>query len=322
MEQSSKEPRGSAVERVARLDKAIVRHTDLDHAIQGIQHAILQSSHYREAVGCMLLADGGMGKTLACKIVMASYKGGVVVEDGMEVTKRPAFYLEAPAPATVKAVAAMMLSKLGDPRPLLGSTPHMTERLIRLLKACGTQVIFLDEFHNLLKIGKRSISVNTEVCRWLRNIVNESGVTICLVGTPDCALIIDSDIQFSRRFKFKFHLRPLKPGTAEDKGSLQLFLEHICHEAVRRVELDHIPALGNQLESLKIYAATSGNPEFIMFLIKQALLIALREHRNSIVIDDFARAWDLGITATVSIARNNPFRMTKSQLSTVFRRLK
>lgn len=309
-----------AIARVARLDKVIIRHPALDAAILGIQHAIQESSHFREPVGCMLLAEGGMGKTTVCKTIMVNYPVTVEIDVDVEVTRVPTFYTEVPAPATVKALAANMLAKLNDPKPLLGNVANMTQRLCTLLKSCGTKIIFLDEFHNLLKIEKRSTHVNEIVCSWIRGLVNETGVTICLVGTLSCASIIDADTQLARRFKWKFRLDGLKPSHGELFGYLPPFLDQLCKQALSRVVLAAMPQLNSQLNSIRMYVATQGNPSFIMALTKEAILIAISEGRNHVEIDDFGYAYDTGITLSVSLSRENPFRLSESQLARVFRK--
>ncbi|RBH41644.1 hypothetical protein C3F00_040660, partial [Pseudomonas sp. MWU13-2860] len=65
----------AAIERVATLDEVMIRHPAMDLALNGIQRCIAQSTQFKEPVGCMLLAEGGMGKSTVCRIIQASLPG-------------------------------------------------------------------------------------------------------------------------------------------------------------------------------------------------------------------------------------------------------
>jgi len=309
----------SSLQRVALLDKVVIKHPAWLHAMQGIQGCLEKSQAYREPVGSLLLAEGGMGKTTVCRAIMAQMPQVIKVERHLERTIIPAFYAEVPSPATVKTVAASLLSKLNDPSPLSGTTAHMTKRLCKLLEVCETKLVFLDEFHHLFDIQKTSTRVNSNVCNWVKSLVNETRVTFCLVGLAKFAPILAIDSQLARRFPLQFVLPPLRVGELKETGVLPAFLAELKLRVLEQLQFQAVPHLDRRDIALQVYAATGGSPAFIMALTKEAALSALRAGATQLTLDDFATAWDSGITAKASLSKSNPFRMSAGMLAGTLR---
>ncbi|MGQ5525342.1 TniB family NTP-binding protein, partial [Chitinimonas sp. PSY-7] len=269
--------------------------------------------------GSLLLADGGMGKTTVCRAILAQMPHTTKVEQRLEKTLIPAFYAEVPSPATVKSVAASLLAKLNDPSPQAGNAGQMTQRLCKLLAECETKLVLLDEFHHLFDIRKTSTRVNSNVCNWIKSLVNETKVTFCLVGLPQFAPILAIDSQLARRFPLEFALLPLRVGTTAEPGSLLPFLAQIKQTLLHKLQFQAVPHLDRYDIALQIYAATAGSPAFVMALVKEAARFALNVQSSQLTLDDFAFAWDAGITAKASLSRDNPFRSSPAALAAVLR---
>jgi hypothetical protein len=308
-----------ALHLISKLDRLVVQHEDLSNAYYGINECILKTEFYKESVGSLLIAEGGMGKTTTCRAIMSQMKGTIKNTETYQVTTVPAFYAEIPSPASVKTVAASMLTQLNDPNPLIGNTAQLTTRLCNLLKKCETKLVFLDELHNLLDTNKTTTKINRNVCNWIKSIVNNTSVSFCLVGLPEFAPILSIDSQLSRRFPFNYKLNKLTPGTQENPGTLAKFLEEVFIQALQVIKLESMPNINNQHTINQVYAATSGNPSFIMSLIKESIYCSLTAGSSAVDIDHFASAWDTGVTAKSTITKNNPFRMSPGELAGYFR---
>jgi hypothetical protein len=308
------------IETIAKLDKIIVRHSEFSKAVNGIVDCLNKSLAYQEPIGCLLTGNGGYGKTTVCRVIMSKMPLSTKREDAYEKTIIPAFYSSVPSPATVKSVAAALLTQLNDPSPLAGTTSHMTKRLCLLLKQCETKLVFLDEFHHLFAIQKTSTKINSDVCNWIKSLVNETRISFCLVGTPDFVSLLATDTQLSRRFPVHFKLQLLKLDTKKQIGHLKPFVAEITKQAIRIIGLQSLPNFNDEHTSHQLLAATTGNPAFVMSLIKESLLVCLNSGRNAVTTDDFATAWDSGITARVSLTKENPFRMNPGVLAANMRR--
>lgn len=311
--------RTQLLQRVAELDKVVVAHLAFNNAIDSINDCVMKSEVYREPVGCLLLAQGGMGKSTVCRAVLSQMKVSKKQIGAVERTIVPAFYSEIPSPATVKGVAASMLKDLGAPSPFSGTNIQMKTRLCTLLTTAETKLVFLDETHNLFKQGGRS-KVNSEVCAWIIGLVNQTRISLCLVGLPEFAPHLSADSQLTRRFPLHLHLNPLLPGDQSQPGSLVPFLTEFMREAASRLRLTAVPHMSDLFSCTQVYAATGGNPAFIISLVKEAALNALSIGNESIDVDDFAVAWERGLIAGASLVKENPFRMSQGALAAVLRR--
>ncbi|MFN3246660.1 MAG: hypothetical protein ACK42K_08175, partial [Leptonema sp. (in: bacteria)] len=48
------------------------------------------------------------------------------------------------------------------------------------------------------------------IASWIKNLVNRTGITFCLVGLPEFESIIKDDTQLARRFPLSFKFRNLQ----------------------------------------------------------------------------------------------------------------
>jgi|GEM_PF-810621 len=314
----------AAIERVAKLDEVMIRHPAMEAALNGIQRCIAQTAHFKEPVGCMLLAEGGMGKSSVCKIIQRCFPSEDIQTTDAEITTVPVFHAEVPSTVSVSYLATNILAGLNDASPEKGTNAAKTLRIATLMRQCRTKIIFIDECHNLLNTTKNTAAANKTALRWIKSIANDSKACICLSGIPESEAIIDSDLSFqlTRRFKYRFQLQPLLPGSKENPGELYHFLSQMCLHIRERYALSHIPMIANYLDTFRVYAATHGNLSYVMALIKEALQQVLLKGGNSLSLEDLAAVWDTGLLRTASIAQQNPFRLGESALASEFRRLR
>lgn len=304
---------------VAKLDKSIIFHPDFDNAITGIEHCLQKSISFREPVGCMLTGLGGYGKTTICRVIMSKMPREEKIIDNHEKLVIPAFYCAVPSPATVKSVAIALLIQLNDPNPFVGTTAQLTRRVCHLLKQCMTRLVFLDEFHHLYDVLRNSTRVNTAVCNWIKAIVNETQIMFCLVGNTDFPHYLVQDSQLSRRFPKEFRMQPLQPSTQEGVGSIKPFIDSITLRCREILNIDFTCDFSADHTSNQIYIATSGNPAFVMSLLKEAIYITLQHGGTVVTVNDFAMAWESGICSLAGRTKSNPFKMSPGVLASHLR---
>lgn len=300
---------------VNRLDNVIVSYPSMAEAYKGLIECVTSSESSKEPVGAVLVGMGGMGKTTICSMILDRFSERTV-SDGLAVTTtRPAFYSSVPSPSTIKSLAANLLESLGDPFPKKGSANVLTTRLYALLKQCETRIILLDEFHHLLVEGSANEKRTHKICNWLKSLINNTGVMVCLIGTPSCEALVNFDSQMARRFMHRYRLSLLDIGTSMQPGPLGHFLRSLSDKYVKEIQLTGIIDFSNPLHIQQMWASTSGNPAFISALLKEAIVIALVEQRRRVDQDDFALAFDRMNGSTVKVIEGNPFRMTPQELA-------
>lgn len=299
---------------VASLDNIFVTHLAMEEAISGIHECISWSQYSREPKGFLLTGPGGLGKTTISLSILNEYPPAAVIIDHALVNIVPAFYCSVPSPSSIKSLASNMLGKLGDPAPGKGTAYSLTTRLCKLLVECKTQVIILDELHHLMLTGGGKAHTASEICKWIRSLMNEAKVMICLVGTPLCESILqqeDDNGQMSRRFAHRYQLRDLSCGTKANVGALTGFLLKLTAEYAAKLGFSGMPDFSSHDLAAKMWAATAGRPAFITLLLQKAVFYSLTEGRKSVTVDDLARAFDSGITLDVAKSKENPFRMSQ-----------
>lgn len=303
----------SIYERVGRLNNIVITSNEFMQAFVGIQQCAEKSQAYKEPIGSMLLANGGLGKTTLCNTLVKHMPRSFKIEADLKKTIIPAFYVEVPSPATVKSLAITMLEKLGDPTHLTGTTTYLTSRLVYLLLQCETKLVFLDEFHHLFDRKLTSTRLNVTIGNWIKTLVNETGISFCLVGLPEFAELIEVDSQIARRFPYHYKLNPLTLGTKESPGTIYSFLNEIAHRA-SEIQISFSPRLDSISLGMQIFLATKGYHSYVMSLIRESIVIALNNDRDIVTVNDFSLAWQLGITFFISKQKNNPFDMSSTQL--------
>jgi hypothetical protein len=307
--------RKSVYSRIAALDKFIVPHVYMTKALDGISNCILRSEDAVEPSGILILGNGGTGKTTICKTILKRYPHQEIIENHARIYTVPAFYASVPSPSTIKSLAQNLLENLGDKSASNCSAHILTKRLCVLLGACRTKIILLDEFHHLLAEGKPGDKQSAKICNWIKTLINNTKVMICLVGVPECESLVQGDTQMARRFNRIFRLHSLHCGTQDEPGPLASFLQNMAKTFVSKLELDGFVNFKEHLAVVQVWAATDGNPAFVMQLIKEATAICLLANRKTVVLSDFAEAYDSELSCPFSHTKQNPFQMTQVQLS-------
>lgn len=303
-----------SIQIIEKIKNIIVIPPEIKKILTAVDESVLKTQAFGIPLGCFILAEGGMGKTTICKAIISKYKTSEIKLDGAIQRIIPAFYIEVPAPVTVKSLAAHMLEQFNDPTPMIGDTLQLTTRLCRCIEACETKLVILDEFHHLVDLSRTSKKLNQNVASWIKNLVNRTGITFCLVGLPEFENIIKNDTQLARRFPLSFHYEKLEY-SIDQTGTLQKFLDRYQKNITENTPLNFKIPMIDQLLSLQIYVATGGNISFISLLIKQAIWIALQDERYLITPNDFAKVWETGLTNYVALINQNPFSMDKNEIS-------
>lgn len=100
------------IDKIETIMSCIVVSEEFDSAYRGILLCAEKNAIYDKPFGCLLLSNGGLGKTTLCKAMVKKHPRYIKTENDIKKTIIPVFYLEIPSPATVKSVASSMLKAL------------------------------------------------------------------------------------------------------------------------------------------------------------------------------------------------------------------
>jgi len=302
---------------LGKLDDCVITHKEYTQAINGILNCWQETLYSpNKSVNCMLIAEGGLGKTTICKKVLENFSSKTIVYDDHSIIVKPAFYIQIPAKTNIDNLTKLMLHKLGDINPSTGTAFDRYTRLAQKLKISETKLIILDEFHHVYSTESsiRKTSKNNEnIANWIKSLGDSNKICICLVSLPDYVDLFLRDSQQSRRYKDKFYLNPLTITNTPERTHIKPFVLQV-QEYIRREMHIQTDEIAEDEFVLMLYIATNGYHDFLMSLIKRALLFKSKNGDSILSSNHFEMAWDTHITSTVRLSTTNPFRMSKIEL--------
>jgi hypothetical protein len=218
-------------------------------------------------------------------------------------TRIPIFYAETPSPVTVKAMAATMLVRLGDPAAHQGTLWALNYRLIRLMIDCQVELVILDDFHHL--IDRETNRILEQVSDWLKVLIKETGVPFLVVGiNGTIERILDTNAQLSRLFAVRQTLEPFRCDLADEAG-VQEFARFV-HYAEQVVAVP-LPVTLPRLELLRrLHYATQGVVGNLMNLLRYAAWLTRQQQQETITLATLASAYDKRLSKHLK-GEANPF---------------
>lgn len=254
---------------------------------------------------CLLITGWqGTGKTTLYK----SYAEGFprrVTDEGAQV---PVLATTIPVPATVKSLATQLLHAMGDPKAGEGTGTSQTLRLLGLAEDCGVELIILDEFQHF--IDRDSNSILGEVADWLKNLINNSGTPVVLLGMPYSDIILRANAQLERRFTTRVSLEPFGWEEKAKRDELKTFLSHLDV----KLPLPKQSNLSLHETAFRLYCATNGYVGYLMKLVRGAAHLAIDRSCARIDLELLAEAYEERLAGSAP-GRANPFTAATEKLA-------
>lgn len=236
---------------------------------------------------CLFLKGAtGAGKTTLIK----SYEQDYPRRETYDGTLVPVLSVTIPSPANVKSVVSKLLWQLGDPYYDKGTTSSQTIRLIGLMKDCGVELVFLDEFQHF--IDRDSAKVLKTVSDWLKNLILDTKVPMILIGLPEAETVFQFNPQLSRRFAARYNLSPFD-WSADGGMEFRSFL----HAVETQLPLTEKSNLASEEMALRFYYASDGIVAYVMKLIRYGTLLALKQGQEKLALNVLANAFDKYVRA-------------------------
>ena len=170
-------------------------------------HKAIQQQAYSGIMGgsdsFTIIGNSGIGKSSAISRSISLLQADGIIETQKPYTKIiPCVVVQCPFDSSVKGLLLEILRKVDE---TIGSGYYQNALKIRvttdMLIGCVSQIavnhiglLVVDEIQNVVhnKHGKSLVGMLTQ-------LINNSGISICMVGTPECSPFFESAMQLARR---------------------------------------------------------------------------------------------------------------------------
>ncbi|QIZ75747.1 TniB family NTP-binding protein [Ferrimonas lipolytica] len=245
---------------------------------------------------CMLVTgDTGAGKTELIK----HYLKRVPHIQGGGYTHRPVLLSRIPSHANLNSTLIELHKDLGHPfstrRRGRSNDQSLTESLVRLLSSCGTELIIIDEFHELLEF--QSDASRAGIANRLKFISEKSEIPIVLVGMPWAEKIAEEP-QWGRRLINRRTI-PYFKLSEQPKHYLQFLMG-----LALRMPFNKPPKLELQHTAYALFAASRGRVSDLKEFLYEATKLALSERAETLTVAQMVETFRMWFPDLV-----NPFEL-------------
>ena len=270
---------------VQKLLSFSIRHNIIEHpgyleTMQKIELLHQRSKLAGVAGGLLITGHTGSGKSTA----KTQYAERYPRQEAMDRTHIRVLVVDTPSSPTVRSLVAAMLTAMGDPASQKGTAEEKTERLYKLLKGCGVELLIIDEFQHFLDRGKFSEACT--VTDWLKNLLNRANIPVVLIGLPRSAYVLELNEQLRRRFSSRYSLRPLAFAHVDDIQQFRALLN-----AVQQQLPIQSLALSAYEMAQRFHVATHGLMDYLAKLIDGAVQIAAARQLLALDLRTYAEAF-------------------------------
>lgn len=269
------------------VEQILVPHTAMQEAMSRIWQCYQAATYSNEPICIAMIGPARSGKSSALGYI-ESKDPKIRLDDGLRV---PILRVSTPSSPTVKGLAEVLLTELGDPCAGKGTETNMTGRLIILLKAAKTKMIMIDEFQHFY--DKSSHKVMHHVADWLKLVVDQSKVALVVSGLPSCQAVLNQNEQLAGRFLAPIHMPRF------DWRNVNLREEFIAILGAFQEGLSEydFPKLDSDTMAFRFYCATGGLMGYVAKILRQAIWNAIDDDTRVITMEALARAHYLAVYA-------------------------
>ena len=249
------------------LKDLYLSHPPAQHVERQIEQLIWLPRRIRMP-GLFLCGDSGMGKTHVLRRVERRHP-----EADDPLTKRhirPVLYVQVPAGPDFRTLRQTVIEELNIPFSKHPSRPSQESILRRALAAARTELIVLDEIHNIVHTDGKQ---RTWLLDWVRCLSNETQRPVVLAGTEEFESVILSYPQLASLYPT---VRLARWTAGPDLAAFLQGYERACplRLASHLSEISLVRALLDE---------TDGVTDTIIRCLQAAALVAIREGTERIV---------------------------------------
>lgn len=276
--------------------RIVIRHRYVQAAISQLEKCFANAGPGKDPRLLAIIGDSGAGKSKVLSAFQSRHRPQRSA-DGLYV---PVILIRAPPRPTAKNIAELLLHQLGDPFFANGSESVKTIRLKKLLRACGTRLIIIDEFNHLVdRSGRR---VWEHVADYIKVLAEEANVGVVVAGLPRCTQVIECNPQLKRRFLAPIEIPSLDWSVRSQREEFQ----NILQTFQSKITQFSFPSLADEDFAFRIFLATAGLIGRVANLLIGAMSNAQENQRRTVLTEDFLNAFP-DVAFGIQAEQENPF---------------
>ena len=254
---------------------------------------------------CMLLTgDTGCGKSSVINHYFARSKVDNSAREAMHI---PVLVSRIPSKPSLDSTITELLKDLGhfgsnySNQRMRLNAQGLTETLILHLKSCGTELIIINEFQELIEF--KSGRNRQEIANRLKYINEEAKIPIVLVGMP-WAEHIGNEPQWSSRLAIRRKIPYFKLSQ-----NPQYFVQFLMGLA-KKMPLKVAPDFKDKKMVFALFSASSGCLRKLKIILNEALKLALIEDAPTLTTQHLSKIYE-----TYGFDDSNPFNLDVEELT-------
>jgi hypothetical protein len=270
------------------IEDTLVPHQPFANATRRLEQCFAHSHGKREPICIAVVGESRTGKSR----VLEEFTDGhpiIRTDEGLHI---PVLSVTAPSRPTVKSLAEVMLETMLDELSRSGSESQKTQRVVRLMKECGTLMIIIDEFQHF--VDKASDRVIYDSADWLKTLVDELRCVLVVAGLPSSVGILTQNEQFQGRFYAPVRM-PRFDWKIDNQRNEFIAILGAFHESLGRYF--DLPKLDSREMSFRFYCGSGGLIGYVTKFLRQLVWNAIDEGKKTITLADLATAQDEAIWA-------------------------
>jgi hypothetical protein len=301
---------------IRELKKRRVKHPAYRHCqafLQELYDDSVDSGDEFEHFGAYVItAPTRSGKSTAIADFMLKFSNDTCRTPFGDQLTIPVLHMRVRTASTLKQFVADLCLLLGIITSLKStSRAELTFKVLNGLKAAQTKLVIIDEI-NIVHDSKGPYET-AHIRNFIKELVDESGIPIVFVGTPESKSFFKSDGQTDGRVEEYLEVPPFMAPTNIDSPMFKTTKKYI-----EFLQEDCQLTLASNIDLLefsqRVYLATGGRMGGIKKVFVDCAERTLKAGKTTVTLYDFASSFNNRKVAFKLPASGNPFKISDSDL--------
>lgn len=255
-----------------------------------------------------IIGESGIGKSASVSRVIDMISARHVIELSNNMRIIPCVQVQTPADCSIKGLLFEVLRKVDETLDTryhynamrAGATVDMLIGSVSTVALNHIGMLVVDEIQNVVNSKNGSVVVGM-----LTQLINNAGISICMVGTPKSALFFGQEMMLARR----------SLGLSYGPFSFDDDFTHFCAELFRYQYVQNATTLDDSILQW-LYNHSRGNASIVVSLIHDAQEIAILDGTDELNIVSLEKAYKGRMAMLHDYLYQEPVRAKKTKQPT------